>query len=313
MSRMTAVLVSGGSGFIGLPVLRGLSDSGVEVHALSSRASPPEIKGVRWHALDLADSAGVQDLLGDLRPERLIHLAWYVEHGLFWDAPDNVVWVERSLDLLRAFARAGGRRALMLGTCAEYDWAAAGAPLHESRSPLAPSTLYGVSKDALRRIACAYAVREGFELAWGRLFFLYGEREAPGRLVASVIRSLLAGEPVETASGAQVRDFLHVHDAARAVIELLESNAVGPVNIASGEGVSLADMVDRVAGVFGRPELIKRGAIPDRPGEPPLLVGDVARLSDEVGFRRRIALDDGISATVAWWEQLAAAGAPHAR
>lgn len=302
---MGAVLVTGGSGFIGLPLLAELMRRGQEVHALSSRATPPALEGVRWHRADLGDEASVRALLAELRPERLVHLAWYVEHGRFWSAPENVLWVERSLALLRAFAAAGGRRAVLLGTCAEYSWEDADEPLSELTSPLAPATLYGVAKDTLRRLASAYAQQEGFELAWGRLFFLYGPREAPARLVASVIRALLAGEPAETASGTQRRDFLHVDDVAGALAALLERPVVGPVNIASGNAVVLADVVDLIGRELGRPELVRRGALPDRPGEPPLLAADVTRLREEVAFCPLVSLEDGIAAAVAWWRERA--------
>jgi nucleoside-diphosphate-sugar epimerase len=300
---VSGVLVSGAGGFVGLPVLARLVRAQEEVHALSTRANPAALPGVHWHRLDLADHAAVRELMEQLAPERLVHLAWCTEHGRFWRDPENVTWVERSLHLLRAFLRCGGRRLVMLGTCAEYDWSTVAGPLVESSSPLAPATLYGVAKDALRRVAGAYAEQEGLELAWGRLFFLYGPHEAPGRLVPSVIRSLLAGETVATGSSGQVRDFMHVEDVAGAVVALLDSTVVGAVNIASGEGVTVGEVVDRIVQVTGHPELVRRGALPDRPGEPRSLVADVGRLRDEVGYRPRWTLADGLASTVRWWEE----------
>ena len=299
---MPGVLVTGAGGFVGLPVVERLAGTGEKVHALYTRVRPLELPGVCWHKIDLADRAAVDELMGELAPERLIHLAWCTGHGRIWRAPENVLWVEHSLQLLHAFVRGGGRRAVMLGTCAEYDWSSAEEPLGESASRLAPATLYGTAKDALRRVAHAYAEQEGVELAWGRLFFLYGPRESPGRLVSSVIRSLLAGEAVATSSGEQVRDFMHVEDVAAGVVALLDSSAVGAVNIASGAGVSVGEVIDRIVQLIGRPELVRRGALPDRPGEPPLLLADIARLRDEVGFRPRWTLDDGLATTVRWWE-----------
>ncbi len=300
---MTRVLVSGAGGFVGLPVLARLARTDTEVHALITRARPPVLPGVRWHRLDLCDDAAVEELMGELAPDRLVHLAWCTEHGRFWRAPENVAWVERSLHLLRAFVRCGGRRLVVLGTCAEYDWSRAAGPLVESGSPLEPATLYGAAKDALRRVASAYAEQEGVELAWGRLFFLYGPREDPGRLVPSVIRSMLTGQSVATGSGEQVRDFMHVEDVAGAAVALLDSSVVGAVNIASGVGVTVGEVLDRIVALIGRPDLVRRGALPDRPGEPPVLVADVARLRDEVGYQPRWALADGLAATVRWWEE----------
>lgn len=298
---MSGVLVTGASGFIGLPTLGLLASGGEEVHALSTRARPPDVSGVRWHRVNLADRTAVERLMREVAPERLVHLAWHTEHGRFWRAPENVLWVQRSLQLIDAFVRCGGRRLVVLGTCAEYDWSGIAGPLSELASPLAPVSLYGTAKDALRRVASAYAQQEGVELAWGRLFFLYGPREAPGRLVPSVIRSLLAGEPIATGSGGQARDFMHVEDVAAAVVSLLDSPVIGAVNIASGVGVTVGQVVDLVVQMVGRPELVRLGGLPDRPDEPQLLLADVARLHDEVGFRPRWALADGLAATVRWW------------
>jgi nucleoside-diphosphate-sugar epimerase len=299
---MSGVLVTGASGFVGLAVISELARNGEEVHAISTRSCPPRVPGVHWHRLDLGDGHALDSLLSALAPQQLVHLAWYVEHGRFWNAPENVLWVERSLRLVREFARAGGRRAVMVGTCAEYDWSVADGPLNETRSPLAPGSLYGVAKDALRRVACAYAEQEGLELAWGRPFFFFGPREDPRRLVSSVVRSLLAGEAVDTTSGEQRRDFLHVDDVAGALVALLHSPVLGPVNIASGQDVAVAELIERIAQAIGRPELIRRGGLPDRQ-EPPLLLADVARLRDEVGFHPRWDLEAGVADTVRWWEE----------
>jgi nucleoside-diphosphate-sugar epimerase len=314
------VLVTGASGFIGLPLLEQLAGAGHdadarapdgrepdrrEVHAISTRPNPPEVAGVRWHRLDLADGPAVEELVARLAPERLVHLAWCTEHGRFWRAPENVLWVERSLRLLHAFVRAGGRRMVVLGSCAEYDWSDIDAPLDERVSPLAPATLYGAAKDALHRVANAYAEQERVELAWARPFLLYGPREAPARLVASVARAQLAGEPIATGSGEQIRDFMHVEDVAGALVALLDSPVVGPVNIASGVPVTIGEVVYRVALLAGRPELVRRGALPARPGEPRVLLADASKLRDEVGFRPRWTLAGGLDATVGWWRERA--------
>ncbi len=300
---MSRVLVTGASGFVGLPLLAELVRRGEEVHAISAHAPPAGIPGVRWHRQDLADSAAVEELVARVSPEHLLHLAWYVEHGRFWAAPENVLWVEYSLHLIRAFVRAGGRRAVMLGTCAEYDWSRAGEPLEENTSVVAPATLYGVAKDSLHRLAEAYAHSENVELAWARLFFLYGPREQPGRLVPSVIRSLLSGESVATTSGEQLRDFMHVEDVAGALAALLASSVTGPVDIASGHGTRVRELVSEIAELIGTPELVRRGELPDRPEDPAMLVGKGSRLRDEVGYRTRVSLAKGVADTVQWWRE----------
>jgi nucleoside-diphosphate-sugar epimerase len=165
--------------------------------------------------------------------------------------------------------------------------------------------LYGVAKLATFAVARAYAEEVGLSLAWGRVFFLYGPGEDERRLIPSVARALLAGEPAPTGDGTQVRDFMHVDDVARGFAALLDSAADGAVNIASGEGVTIGQVLDLVGRATGRPDLLRLGAVPARPGDPQRLVADTRRLSTEIGFEPRIGLSDGVADTVAWWRAVA--------
>ena len=151
-------------------------------------------------------------------------------------------------------------------------------------------------------VAERYAEQVGIELVWGRVFYLYGPDETPERLVPAVIRSLLAGTPTPTRDGHQVRDFMHVNDAA-CFAGLLDSHVTGPVNVASGEPVAARTVIEKIASLTGRPELVDWEAIATSPGDPPVLVADIARLRDEVGFTPAFGLDQGIESTVAWWRE----------
>ncbi len=309
------VLLTGASGLIGSRAIAALLAAGHEVHALGRRAgAPPGMStggpapasaGVIWHEVDLLDDRAVAPVVAQIAAERLLHLAWYTEHGRFWSAGENLDWVAASVRLLRQFAACGGRRAAIAGTCAEYDWERLDGPCRElDRSGAAataerPATLYGACKRATRLACEAYAREVGLSLAWGRVFLLYGPGEDERRLVSQVARALLAGEQAPTSDGAQLRDFMHADDVAAGFVALLDSDVDGPVNVASGQAVSIADMLDLIARAAGRPELLRRGALPRRAGEPDLLVADVSRLRDEVGFAPSITLEHGIAETVA--------------
>ena len=155
---------------------------------------------------DLLDPSVPAQLIAEIRPSHLLHIAWEARPGDFWTSPDNLDWTAASLPLLRAFAEGGGTRAVLAGSCAEYAWAD---ETHcvEGETPLNPATLYGASKDALRQVAEAYAREAGLSLAWGG-FFVFGPHEHPARLASSVARALVAGEPAETSHGRQVCEFL---------------------------------------------------------------------------------------------------------
>ena len=285
---MSRVLLTGASGFIGRHAIAPLLQAGHEVHAVSRTP----VAGVQWHEADLLEDPA--SVVRSVEPEVLVHLAWYAEHGKFWTSPENLRWVEASLALLRAF---GGRRAVLAGTCAEYDWTVEQDALAED-APTRPATLYGAAKHALHTVAAAYAQQAGFELAWGRVFFLYGPGEAPTRLVPAVAQSLLSGEVARTTEGTQYRDFMHVADVAAGFAALADSGVTGAVNVASGEARMLREVIEAIAQVTGRADLLELGALPQRPGEPERLVADVTRLRDEVGFTPSIGLQDGIEAVV---------------
>jgi nucleoside-diphosphate-sugar epimerase len=90
----------------------------------------------------------------------------------------------------------------------------------------------------------------------------------------------------------------------------LDSDVQGPVNIGSDEAVALSDLIERIALKIGRPDLIRLGARSPPANEPPILLPDVQRLRDEVQWRPRFSLSEGITDTIAWWRaELAARGA----
>ncbi len=303
---MSRVLLTGASGFIGAHAVDALLARGYEVHAVARQAGGPR-EGVVWHEADLLEPDAAERLAREAHASRLLHFAWYAVPGSFWSTRENERWIDASLRLLRAFGEAGGRRVVMAGTCAEYRWGAEvlreqDTPLGEA-TPLEPATLYGACKHATHLACTAVAEQLGIPLAWGRVFFLYGPGEHPGRLVSSVTRGLLAGEEVPTTDGHQKRDFMHVGDVAGAFAALLDSPVTGAVNIASGEPVAVRDVVTLIAQAAGGLERVRIGELPSRAGEPDVIGGDTRRLSEEVGFQPAIGLEQGVSETVAWWRE----------
>jgi nucleoside-diphosphate-sugar epimerase len=293
---VSRVLLTGATGFVGRHALVALADAGHEVHAVA-RTRGPERQGVIWHEADLLASSNVA---AEVRPEVLLHLAWYAEHGKFWTSPENLRWVEASLALLRAFADAGGRRAVIAGTCAEYEWSR---ELYVENAPTVPATLYGAAKHGLHLVAGAFAEQVGIELAWGRVFFLYGPFEAPARFVPSLVLALLRGESAPMTVGTQRRDFMHAEDLGGAFAALADSSVLGAVNMASGVAVTLRELGEEIARRLEAEELLQVGARPMPDGDPAALVADVRRLREEVGWSPTIELSDGLDRVIAWWRE----------
>jgi len=225
----------------------------------------------------------------------LIHLAWHDAPVARMTAPENLDWAVASLRLLRAFAARGGKRAVMVGSCAEYDWSGAGR-LSEN-TLLKPATPYGAAKAGTGIAALGLAGSLGLSLVWARPFFIYGPGEPKGRLFGDILKGLAAGETVDCTDGLQRRDFLHAADVAGALVHLLASGLEGPVNIGSGQAVEVREMIGTLARALGREHLIRLGARPRPLDDPPLIEADVTRLAS-TGFRPVHDIESGIRAVL---------------
>ena len=309
MTRAKRVLVTGAGGFIGRWSVAPLLAKGYEVHAVVSRSSnrptPTELRGATVQAADLLDHAAIDALLERVAPSHLLHFAWIATPGIYWQSADNVRWQEASRYLLRRFKAGGAVRAVMAGSCAEYDWAKGGVCI-EGVTPLADESgaaliPYVAAKIAMQKHLAEFGREASLSTAWGRIFFQFGPHEHEKRLVPSVVRHLLMNQEALCTHGQQVRSFLHVADVGAAFAQLLDSSAQGPVNIGSGERISLAELIERIADKIGHAHLVRLGARATATDEPPLLVPDIERLRDEVHFNPRYSLDEAIDDTIAWW------------
>lgn len=294
---MKRVLVTGASGFIGSQVTPLLVSSGYQVHVVLTKKNTQIFsREISPHYVDLMNKKEVFSLLNKVKPSHLLHLAWYADPPHFWFSAENMEWVKASLELMKSFTDIGGERLVMAGTCGEYDWSFE--HCSEVFTPCKPSTLYGVCKHSTQILLDGWAKQNKFSSAWGRIFFLYGPNERLNRLVPSVVNSLLNEEMALCTHGDQIRDFMHVEDVAAAFVALLSSDVKGVVNIASGIPVRVKDIVYQISDQLDRRKLIRLGAIPSNPSEPSVLTADISRLRDEVNFRPRYNLVEGLKQSI---------------
>jgi nucleoside-diphosphate-sugar epimerase len=308
------VLVTGAGGFIGRHSIEPLCAAGYEVHAVLSNkavraheAIPTAHRGAHVHHADLLDPAAISALIEAVHPTHLLHFAWIATPGIYGSSAENYRWLAAGRHLLRCFHGGGGVRAVMAGSCAEYDWSRVEV-CRERTSALACDSgeaisAYAECKTAMHRELEDFGRAQGLSTAWGRVFLQFGPHEHPQRLVASVIIDLLLGREALCTHGRQIRSFLHVADVGAAFAAVLESGLEGPVNIGSGGSISIAELLGRIAQQTGRPELLKLGARDSMSAEPAILVPDIERLRHEVGWSPRLTLDEGLADAVDWWRR----------
>jgi nucleoside-diphosphate-sugar epimerase len=293
---MKWLMITGTTDFIGQHVIRQLKSSNYEVHAVARSRPLVEDDNVTFHTIDLIDHVAVKKMMGAVKPTHMLHLVWELTPGKFWSSRDNLDWLSASISLFKHFAEFGGQRFVAAGTCAEYSWSHS--VFSEADTPYQPSTLYGSTKNSLQTSLLAAAPIFNVSVSWGHVYFVYGHGEAPGRIISDVVNNCLTRQYVNTTHGHQIRDFMHVVDAAGALIKLMKSNFEGNVNIGPGIGTPVNEVLSIIAEETSCPDLIKYGLRALSPDEPLCMVADVNRLRNEVEFTPQFDLNMGLRDTV---------------
>jgi nucleoside-diphosphate-sugar epimerase len=287
------VVLTGASGFVGRHVLHALRDKGAQVLVVG-RSRPSGYAG-EFAAVDLCACEGLVPQVADFGATHLLHLAWYAEHGRYWTSPENVRWVAATRGLVETFCAGGGRKVVVAGTCAEYDWS--GGVCREGETPLAPASIYGMAKTLAHGLVAEACRSRDIPWAWGRIFLPYGPGEDPRRLVPSLMDVYRGKREPFAVHAASERDFIYVSDVAQAFLRLLEPDAQGDFNVCTGKPTPIGTMVELIAAMYdGDP-----ARIPETPGEDPAprVVGDSARLR-ALGWSPRFALGDVLRSGKGW-------------
>ena len=295
------ILVTGGSGLIGRYCLAQLAARGHEVHAISTiRRDTTE---VTWHQANILNPLQIKPVLRELKPTHLLHLAWETRHGLYWTSKTNIEWSQASLALAEEFVRNGGKRLVVAGTCAEYQWSNVPSTTLSENFPTMPGSFYGQCKNSLQQTLSSRAPSATLSMAWGRIFSLYGPGEDPRRLVASVISALLQNRLATCNQADLIRDYCHAADVASAFVSLIENNLEGPINIGSGQAHSLGEVVNTIASKLDATHLVELNEANAMISKDPVsLLPNINRLT-EGGWRPKFTLNTGLDDAIAWWRK----------
>lgn len=293
-------MLTGASGFVGEHVLRSLLALKADVVTVSRRR--PRVTGnYVWIKADLlAEPADC--ILQTESVSCIIHAAWCVEHGKFWNDPANDAWRDATVALARNAAAKGIGRFLSLGTCFEYDWPE-NDDCDESLTPTVHHTLYDRAKDSTRLALEQIASRSEMSLCWARLFFPFGQGETTARLIPYIIRSIVLGTPARCSTGTAIRDFIAIEDAAQLLAELSLSDVTGCVNVASGRATSVAEIATLLGQISGRADLVHLGVLPDREADPPRITAKIGRAGLMPSFSSMPKLEQRLAETYEFWSK----------
>jgi len=266
---MSLTLVTGATGFVGRQVVARLIEAGCDIRVVA-----------RGHVPGVRDVVHTQDLFRESPQfwrsafdgvERVVHVAWYAEPGLYVTSPRNLDCMAGTLSMAIFAAEAGVSRFIGIGTCFEYDLSRG---YLTTETPLLPRSAYAAAKAGTYLALAQTLPHMGLSFAWCRLFYLYGEREDERRLVPYLHSRLSRGQVAELTSGRQVRDFLDVAEAGRLIAKVSMSGACGALNICSGQPTTVAELAGRIADQYGRRDLLRFGVRPDNVEDPPCVIGE---------------------------------------
>lgn len=328
---MSVVLVTGGAGYVGAHCCMALAQAGHDVITFDNLGNGHRAF-VRWGPLevgDIRDPAALRDVFARYAPECVVHCAALIEVGESVRDParfyDNNV--RGALNVLEAMREHKTGAFVFSSTCATYG-APVRLPIGEDH-PQQPLNPYGWTKLMIERASRDFAAAYGFRFAHLRYFNAAGAAAEQGigeshdpethaiplalaTLLGGRARFDIFGDDYDTRDGTCVRDYVHVLDLAdahvRAARRLLEGGNSLAVNLGTGDGVTVLELlaaIERVTGKRPRSTVAAR-----RAGDAATLVADNGLAKRELHWSPKRNLEDIIASAWAWgqYEQHAAGG-----
>jgi UDP-glucuronate 4-epimerase len=314
------VLVTGGAGFIGSHVCERLLLSGQAVWAfddlnpfydpglkrrnisvLQSLAKPFEfVRG------DLTDRAGVDELLGRVKFDQIVHLAARagVRPSLEEPALYQRVNVEGTVNLLEA-ARASGVRKIVLASSSSVYGVNSKVPFAESDPIFFAISPYAASKLACEALGHVYHHVYGMDVVALRFFTVYGPRQRPDLAIHKFARLIRAGKPIPVfGDGSTARDYTYISDILEGIMACTEREfGFEIINLGESQTVTLNHLVELLESALGQKAIIDRQ--PLQPGDVPLTCADISKARHRLGYNPRVKIEHGIPLFVDWFKQSA--------
>jgi len=305
------ILVTGGGGFLGSHLLEALAGAGAR-----------HITAPRRREFDLTQLEQIERLFERERPQVLIHAAAVVggiganmaEPGRFFY--ENAIM---GVQLIEAARRYSVEKTVVLGTICAYPKFTP-VPFSEDELwngyPEETNAPYGIAKKALLVQCQSYRQQYGMNAIFLLPVNLYGPRDnfdpQSSHVIPALIRKCLearaagAHEILLWGDGSPTREFLYVGDAVRGIVMATRQyDKPEPVNLGSGQEISIRGLAERIAKLTGFTGTIHCDT--SKPNGQPRRCLDVSRADREFGFRASMPLDRGLQETIQWYESLRAA------
>jgi nucleoside-diphosphate-sugar epimerase len=290
------ILVTGAAGFIGWHLCRRLSACNLELHATSRRDRPRLPGEPIWWQADLADPADARRVFTAVNPDIVIHLAGSTGARVDRDLvlPTFHSLATSTANLLVLASEHGCRRVILVGSLNE--------PVPSGQA-LIPGSPYAAAKWIASVYGRMFHSHYGTPVVNLRPFMAYGPAQARSKLVPYVTLSLLEDECPRLSSGRVRGDWVYIDDVVDAFLIAAATPGIEgqTFDLGTGSLTSMRTLVETLVEVTGSHIVPRFGAIPDRPHEQEI-VADTAPAAEQLGWRAKTSLEEGLRRTVAWYK-----------
>ena len=315
------VLVTGAAGFIGMHCAERLAARGDEVIGLDNlnayysvelkeaRLARLSQRGrIRVERLDLAEAAGLDKLVAECRPERVLHLA--AQAGVRYSLENPAAYVQSNLvgfaNLLEACRKHPPQHLVYASSSSVYG-ANQKLPWSESDDVDSPISLYAATKRSNELMAHVYSHLFGIPTTGLRYFTVYGPWGRPDMSPVLFAQAIMQGRPIRMFNhGNMQRDFTYIDDVAEGTLKVLERvpSEKPPwalFNIGNHQPVALPAYIAALETALGRKAKIEPA--PMQPGDVEATYADTQRLSLATGFAPSTPLERGLAEFATWFKR----------
>ena len=274
------VLVTGAGGYIGRHVVSALCDLGVDVTAVIRRNGDIDPRA-RILQRDIFEPS--QDLFSEFgKPDVCIHLAW--QDGFVHDSDAHMTNLSHHYTFIKQMIRGGLKQLAVMGTMHEVGYFEGAI---DADTPCNPISMYGISKDALRRSVILLSQKNNVCLQWLRAYYIYGDDEKNNSIFTKITQAEQNGEAFFSLnSGKNKYDFIEIDVLADQIAHVvMQTEVTGVINCCSGIPVSLREKVEKFILERGYSIKPQYNVFPDRPYDSPEVWGDPQKIQKILSIR----------------------------
>lgn len=307
-------LVIGAAGFVGGHLINHLScDCGYEVFATKLAHETLDNENAAVMNLDILDLNAVTELLDEIKPDQIYHLAAQSSVKISWEKPQLTadINIKGTMNVLEAARGAEYRpRILLVGSGEEYGYLRPEEIPVKEDTVLRAGNIYAATKACQGMLGEIYARAYGMDVVMVRAFNHIGPGQSDIFVVADFCRQAVMAEAgkkepvINVGNLSAERDFTDVRDIVRAYSSLMKSGRSGMTyNVGSGTARSIQSMLDLILSKTSVKIEVVRDSTRMRPSDVPAIAADISRIKNDTGWEPVISLDKTIDDIMNYWRK----------